>query len=199
MNPATILFELINHNELDLNKIKTFSMTYNSINTLRVLIKQIIQKYKQTYFSQYNISANDITLLYKGDILDKSLHINQFYINSMEPIIMLINIAKTKISAASILNSFLAFDFATSLLSNTIPEITPDVAESNTQVQANTNLITDIDRSDSTEHTESADENMRQQNNLDKLTNMGFTESLSKTALSLTDTLEEAIDLLVGS
>ena len=176
LNPP-IYFKLISPNELELNKIKNICIkTYNYTDNLKTLIKNILKKYKTDL---KNILIQDISLIYKGEELNKSLQIKQLNINNKEPIIIFIkNIDTVSLNSTMDLINILFPDNTLENYTSSISNDQDSLFRNNTdRIQTNTNL---------------------DNYNKNILINMGFPESLVKTAIANTNNLEEAIDILIG-
>ena len=118
---------------------------------------------------------------------------------------MLFPIANTPETASDIANTttiipnsppLLRLNQSTNTNTNTI-ETTSDIANTNTNANANIFSININEFNQSVIETENQEDQI--QKDINKLIDMGFTESIARTAVNNTNSLEEAINLLIGS
>jgi len=179
-----IIFHFINPNELEKDKIKTLKIkNYKTTDTFEMLIQSLLKKYKKLYSKEKKLYVGDFTLLYEGLSLKTTTTLDKVNISDGEPLILLLN---------TIGNGTISLQTALSVMNMLFPEQTLNMNSNNVNINTNinTNTTTFLPTPILNETTIEKD--------IQTLIDMGFSESIARTAIRNTSSLQEAINLLIG-
>ena len=183
--PPPIIFHFINPNELEKDKIKILKLKkYNTTDTFEILIQSLLKKYKRLYSKEPKLYIGDFTIIYEGMSLQMNMTLDKINIANGEPFILLLNTFE---------NGTISLHTALSVMNMLFPEhvdlnmLNTTNANSNSNSNSNNiNINTNVSELSITK-------------DIQTLMDMGFSESIAKTAIQNTNSLQEAIDLLLGS
>jgi hypothetical protein len=225
--PSPIIFHFVNPNELERGKIKILKIKrYNATDTFEMLIQTLLKKYKNLYPKENVLYVGDFTLLYNGISLKPNISVNKVNIPSGEPIILLLNkYSKGPIhidTALNVMNILFPTQIANMISLSDRVISNSDSVQINTNINTNSTNITPylpplstweqnppLNPLNPPQLSESIYSNPVNQFNTTPVANdttlnenylidMGFSESIARTAIQNTHSLEEAINLLVG-
>lgn len=188
-----ITFHFINPNELEKDKIKILKIkTYKETDTFEMLINSLLKKYKKLYSKEKKLYVGDFTLLYEGVQLKMNVSLCKVNFLDGEPFILLLNkFNKGTISLQTALNVMnVLFPTQTDEISNLSSFLNTNNININTNINTNTNLIPSL--------VPPPPPQIDIDNNVQILIDMGFSESIARTAIKNTGSLQEAINLLIG-
>jgi len=205
VSKSPIIFHFINPNNLEKDKIKILKIKkYEETDTFEMLIQTLLKKYKNLYSSEKKLYVGDFTLLYEGIQLKMNVTLDKVNILEGESLILLLNKFNTETmslqTALNVMNVLFPIqpteitnlsNFVNTSNSNDININTNINTHSNTNL--NTNLIPDFVPSPPPPPLQ-----IEVDKNVHILIDMGFSESIAKTAIKNTDSLQEAINLLIG-
>mgnify|MGYP003682011379 CR=1 FL=1 len=192
--PITVHF--INPNELEKDKIKILKIKkYGGTDTFEMLINSLLKKYKNLYSKEKKLYVGDFTLLYEGVQLKMNVSLDKVNFLDGEPFILLLNkFNKGTISLQTALNVMnVLFPIQTGEISNLSSLL--NVQNSN-DININTNINTNL--TPSLVPPPPPPLQIDIDNNVQILIDMGFSESIARTAIKNTGSLQEAINLLIG-
>ena len=196
-----IIFHYVNPNELDRHKIRILKVKhYKDTDTFEMLIQTLLKKYKNLYSKEKTLYIADFTLLYKGNKLKTNTRIDRVNFSKEEPMILLLNkYSKGPISlhtALSVMNVLFPND-SSNININT--NINTNI-NSNSNSDSNSNIYPFLSSTIVPDLPTPALQTAvdATQNNIQTLVDMGFTKAIAETAIQHTNSLEEAINLLVG-
>lgn len=196
---SPIVFHFINPNELEKDKIKILKLKkYEKTDTFEILIQLLLKKYKNLYSKEKTLYVGDFTLLYEGIQLKMNITLDKVAISEGEPLILLLNnFNKGTISLQTALNVMnVLFPIQTNEVSNLNSFLNiPNSNEVNINTNINTNLIPDFTPPPPVP---TPSLQMDMDKNVQTLIDMGFSESIARTAIKNTNSLQEAINLLIG-
>jgi hypothetical protein len=204
-----IIFHYVNPNELDRNKIRILKVKhYENTDTFEMLIQKLLKKYKNLYSKEKKLYIGDFTLLYKGSKLKTNARIDKVQFSKEEPIILLLNKYN---------NTPVSLQTALSVMNVLFPNNTSNINDIiNINTNINTNSNSNINTNSNSNINSNSNSNVNQylppsfvpdlplpissntEDNIQTLIDMGFSEPIAKTAIQNTNSLEEAINLLVG-
>ena len=197
ISTSPIIFHFINPNELEKDKIKILKIKkYKDTDTFEMLINSLLKKYKKLYSEEKKLYVGDFTLLYEGMQLKMNVTLDKVNFLDGEPLILLLNkINKGTISLQTALNVMnVLFPTQTGGISNLSSLLNTNNININTNINTNTNTNTNTNLTPSLIPPLQTDID----NNVQTLIDMGFSESIARTALKNTGSLQEAINLLIG-
>ena len=201
ISTSPITFHFINPNKLEKDKIKILKIKkYEETDTFEMLIESLLKKYKNLYSSEKKLYVGDFTLLYEGIQLKMNATLDKVNILKGEPLILLLNkINKGTISLQTALNVMnVLFPTQTAEISNlssflNTPNSNDININTNINTRSNTNLIPDFVPPPPPPSLQ-----IDLDKNVQTLIDMGFSESIARTAIKNTSSLQEAINLLIG-
>ena len=196
-----IIFHYVNPNELDRHKIRILKVKhYKDTDTFEMLIQTLLRKYKNLYSKEKTLYIADFTLLYKGNKLKTNTRIDRVNFSKEEPMILLLNkYSKGPISlhtALSVMNVLFPNDSSNININTNINTNINSNSNSNSNIYPYPFLSSTIVPDLPTPALQTAVD--ATQNNIQTLVDMGFTKAIAETAIQHTNSLEEAINLLVG-
>jgi len=200
-----IIFHFINPNELERDKIKILKIkNYEVTDTFEMLIQLLLNKYKNLYSKETKLYVGDFTLIYEGISLKMNITLDKVNVSDGEPFILLLNkFSKGTISLQTALNVMnVLFPTQTTGNVNSLRNVGQDSnnININTNINTNSNLNSNlaIGVPPQLPLPSSSQNNINTDKNVKILIEMGFSESIARTAIKNTNSLEEAINLLVG-
>jgi hypothetical protein len=199
--PPPIIFHLINPNELERDKIKILKIkNYEETDTFEMLIHSLLKKYKNLYSKENKLYIGDFTLIYEGISLKMNITLDKVNVSDGEPFILLLNkFSKKTISLQTALN-FMNVLFPTQTTESANLSSLRNIGQDSNNTNINTNINTSV-IPDFTPPLSSLPPSSQNNINIDKniqiLIDMGFSESIARTAIKNTNSLEEALNLLV--
>lgn len=194
ISTSPIIFHFINPNKLEKDKIKILKIKkYGETDTFEMLIQSLLKKYKNLYSSEKKLYVGDFTLLYEGIQLKMNVTLDKVNVSEGEPLILLLNKFNTgTISLQTALNVMnVLFPTQTGEISNLGSFLN---TQNSTDININTNINTNTNLTPSLIPPPQIDID----NNVQILIDMGFSESIARTAIKNTGSLQEAINLLIG-
>lgn len=198
ISTSPIIFHFINPNELEKDKIKILKIKkYKETDTFEMLIQLLLKKYKNLYSSEKKLYVGDFTLLYEGIQLKMNVTLNKVKILEGEPLILLLNnFSKGTISLQTALNVMNVL-FPTQ--TGEIPNLTNFLNTQNSNdININTNINTTSNLNTNLIPDFVPPLHIDVDKNVQTLIDMGFSESIARTAIKNTSSLQEAINLLIG-
>jgi hypothetical protein len=214
ISTSPIIFHFINPNKLEKDKIKILKIKkYGETDTFEMLIQSLLKKYKNLYSSEKKLYVGDFTLLYEGIQLKMNVSLDKVNFLDGEPLILLLNkFNKGTISLQTALNVMnVLFPTQTGEISNLSSFLN---TQNSNDININTNINTNTNTNINTRSNTNSNLNTNLipnflppappplQIDVDKnvqiLIDMGFNESIARTAIKNTGSLQEAINLLIG-
>jgi len=199
---SPIIFHFVNPNNLEKDKIKILKIKkYEETDTFEMLIQSLLKKYKNLYSSEKKLYVSDFTLLYEGIQLKMNVTLDKVNILEGEPLILLLNKFNTgPISLQTALNVMNVL-FPSQM--GEIPNLSSFLNTQNSNdININTNINTRSNPNLDTNLIPDFEPPPPLQIDIDKnvqtLIDMGFSESIARTAIKNTGSLQEAINLLIG-
>jgi hypothetical protein len=194
-----IIFHFINPNELERDKIKILKIkNYEVTDTFEMLVQLLLNKYKNLYSKENNLYIGDFTLIYEGISLKMNITLDKVNVSDGEPFILLLNkFGKGTISLQTALNVMnVLFPTQTTEFANF--NRLRNVGQDSNNININTNINTNSNLNLNLATDVPPQNNINMDKNIKILIDMGFSESIARTAIKNTNSLEEAINLLVG-